>query len=383
MSIKATKLPSGMWRARVSVTIDGKRTTKSFTAGTKKQAEFLAAQYEVSGRTAFASGPVTVAECLDEYISTRTTVLSPSTIRSYRQIARCYFGTIMHRRLCDLKNTDLQKLVNTWGQTVSPKTVRNAYTLLTALLGKYRPEFVPDADLPKRIKHEISIPDRDDVARLLEAARGTYLENAILLGAVCGLRRGEICALHYDAIGVDPADPDRPTLTITQAMAENADNEWVTKAPKSFAGTRTIPIPPELVQRLHDNSRRNMRFDPSSRDLISLPMTPDARIYPGSPNALTQSFIKLCRNLGIKCRFHDLRHYNASVMLAIKTPDLYAKRRMGHATTHMLKTVYQHVIQDAERASNDAINAEFVATLLVEEPEEKSATKSATAKRHA
>ena len=36
-------------------------------------------------------------------------------------------------------------------------------------------------------------------------------------------------------------------------------------------------------------------------------------------------------------RFHDLRHINASVMLALGIPNKYAEERMGHATDNMLK----------------------------------------------
>ena len=43
----AKKLPSGNWRVSLYIGLDekGKRKYKSFTAGTKKEAEFLAAQY--------------------------------------------------------------------------------------------------------------------------------------------------------------------------------------------------------------------------------------------------------------------------------------------------------------------------------------------------
>ena len=45
MATKATKLPSGSWRVRVEIESEGKRRWKSFTASTRKEAEYLAAQY--------------------------------------------------------------------------------------------------------------------------------------------------------------------------------------------------------------------------------------------------------------------------------------------------------------------------------------------------
>lgn len=44
--VKARKLPSGNWRALAySGIVNGKRSYKSFTAPTRKEAEFLAAEY--------------------------------------------------------------------------------------------------------------------------------------------------------------------------------------------------------------------------------------------------------------------------------------------------------------------------------------------------
>jgi len=58
-------------------------------------------------------------------------------------------------------------------------------------------------------------------------------------------------------------------------------------------------------------------------------------------------------------RFHDLRHANTSVMLALNIPDKYAMERMGHATNNMLKTVYQHTMDEKRESVSDAIDEYF------------------------
>ena len=61
------------------------------------------------------------------------------------------------------------------------------------------------------------------------------------------------------------------------------------------------------------------------------------------------------------CRFHDLRHANASIMLMLGVPDKYAMERLGHATNSTLKNVYQHTM-DAEKLDiASRINAYFEA----------------------
>ena len=80
-----------------------------------------------------------------------------------------------------------------------------------------------------------------------------------------------------------------------------------------------------------------------------------------SKNCKSESLQKFgLKKNGIKhYRFHDLRHVNASVMLALNIPDKYAMRRMGHATNNMLKTVYQHTMSEKEQQVNASVDNYF------------------------
>ena len=83
--MKAKKLPSGRWRCQAYLgTVEGKKKFKSFTADTKKEAEFLAAQY-LHDQERYASSDCLVADAIDRYISSRESVLSPATFREYRR----------------------------------------------------------------------------------------------------------------------------------------------------------------------------------------------------------------------------------------------------------------------------------------------------------
>lgn len=333
MATRAEKLKSGNWRVRVQVIEDGKRGYRSFTASSKKQAEFLAAQFALTEREARKPDYLTVGAAIDKYIDARTAILSPATVRVYRQTRHCYYKPIENIKLKDLRSEDIQRAMNEVAKKNSPKTARNVYALLTATLKAYHPDFQPRVDLPKRVRHEVSIPDKDAIAKLLDAAQGTELENAILLAAGYGMRRGEICALLYSDI-----DRKNCQISITKSLAKNNDNEWVVKAPKSYAGTRTIGVSPNMIDRLMKN-RHDFQ-----------------RVCPIHPDMLTRRFMRLCASLDIKCRFHDLRHYNASLMLALSVPDKYAMERLGQATPGMIKAVYQHIMSDKREEVNEAVN---------------------------
>ena len=64
---KAKKLPSGNWRTRVYdyTDADGKPHYESFTASTKKESEFLAAEFAISKKRGNKKTNLTVGEAID------------------------------------------------------------------------------------------------------------------------------------------------------------------------------------------------------------------------------------------------------------------------------------------------------------------------------
>ena len=74
----AKKLPSGSYRVRVYDKLTDKY--KSFTAPTKREAERKANEYLDGKRVKTSSGDMTVLEAVEQYISARENILSPSTV---------------------------------------------------------------------------------------------------------------------------------------------------------------------------------------------------------------------------------------------------------------------------------------------------------------
>lgn len=337
---KAKKLPSGSWRVNqyVGKDADGKRVYKSFTADSKKEAEFMAAEYVMHNKSTWSVEEMTLGEALDRYIDSKSNILSPSTIRSYKSIRENRLKAIIDTPLTKLTREMVQKAINTEALTHTPKTVKNIHGLLSATLREYYPDLNLTTTLPARIRNDIYIPTADEVNIIIkETADNADLHLAILLASCLGLRRSEICALTWDDI-----DFRSSTISITKALVMDSDRNWVTKPPKSYSGNRKIPIPDVVKVELQKYKR------------------PSGKLINSAPNNISDNFCRLLKRLEIPhFRFHDLRHYNASVMLALNIPDKYAMEIMGHATNNMLKTVYQHTMEDKQREVAQNINMYF------------------------
>ena len=342
----ARKLPSGSWRCQVfshfeeirqpDGTVKKKRIYKSFTcdiptAKGKREAERIAAAWAAEKESASKYNK-TVGTAMDEYIESRTSVLSPSTIREYKRSRRCDLQGLMNIKLYALTQEMVQNEINHESLNHSPKSVRNMHGLLSAVLRQYRPEFVLTTALPKKRPPSLHIPLDSDVKKVMDYVSGTEMEIPILLAAFGPMRRGEIAALDSEHISGN-------IIHIEFSMALNENNEWVKKSPKSISGDRYIEFPDFVVEKLKD-------IDGPITDL--------------KPNQISDRFIDIIKRTGVeKFRFHDLRHYSASIQHALGIPDAYIMQRGGWGNDTVLKTVYRHTLEDKSKEMNAIANNHF------------------------
>lgn len=325
---KPKQKPNGKWI--IQVMVDGKRQGKEFD--TEDEALYWAAGLKTKQKeTAMAPKNMTVKQAIDKYIESKDSVLSPSTVAGYKRIRDNHFSELMGTKLSELRPESIQRAINKMSREKSPKTVRNAYGLLTAVIGEYYPDLnLRNITLPQKQKPDIAVPSENDIKLIAEAVKGKSVELPVLLAMWLGLRMSEIRGLTWDCVGED-------TIHIKQALVDEG-----LKTTKTYSSNRILPLPKYLKYLIEKRPHKGEFIIPESR------------------RAIHSRFAYWIEKAGIQhYRFHDLRHVNASVMLALNIPDKYAMRRMGHASNNMLKTVYQHTMSEKEKQFNASVDDYF------------------------
>jgi len=324
---KAKKLPSGNWRARACYTTsDGKRHSKSFTAPTRKEAEFMAAEFIMDKKYLSKTRNWTLGYAIDQYIEINRPVIAPSSIHRYESTRKRSFQSIMDVPLKSLTNDILQKAVNeelkrpaynrSW--TVAPKTIQNEYGLISSTLNRYMPDNEFSVNLPKVARRIRSLPLPEDI---YHAVKGTDIELAVLLAMWLSFTMSEIRGLTKSK------SIDGEYITIREVIVEVGGVDKRKEIAKEDTRNRRHRIPPQIMELINQ----------VDGDVL----------VPMRPKRITYRFKKYIKKAGLKeITFHDLRHVNATLMAKLKIPDKYAQERGGWKTDHIMKTVYTEVFSD-------------------------------------
>lgn len=331
---KAKKLPSGNWRVQASVTVDGKTVRKSFTASDKKQAEISALEWQ-NKIFKYNNEPtqLTLGEAVDKYIDSRRNILSPVSIATYEKIKKNYFLNLQCKKLSNINQNMLQAEINALSGKLSPKTVRSIWGLISATIKHATNETITVA-LPKKQKIIYATPDLQTSLKILEACKGTEIELPVTLALRLGLRISEICGLKWSAVYDD--------YIVINNVIVNYDTEKYEKAPKSVAGNRKIPLPPDI------------------KDMIAKQPKINEYIVQKNSNAIGSMFRRMLQKNNLPhCRFHDLRHATASAMALLNIPDRYAMKIGGWDSPEVLHSVYQQTFSKEELAFSKLLSDFF------------------------
>lgn len=263
--------------------------------------------------------PASLQRCIEDYIASKHNVLSPSTIKGYDAVKRNSPQWLLDMNVYDVTQIDVQRAVNEYSASHSPKSVRNFHALIMSAVKMFRPNVVFHTTLPQKEAKETTVPEHDDIIRLLDAMREHEYYPCVVLGCL-GLRRSEIQAL-------EPSDFDDNGVNINKARVLNEHNKSVLKATKTTSSTRYVYVPSEIIKLI-----KNRGY-----------------VYKGNHNTLINVMHRYQDKIGMpRCRFHDLRHFYVSYAHSIGMSDAAIMAAGGWKTDGVMKKVYRHSMNDKE-----------------------------------
>jgi integrase len=200
-----------------------------------------------------------------------------------------------------------------------------------------------DAPSPKDYKPNVYTAE--DYLILLDKLLGHRMEAAVLIVGMCGLRRAECAGLDWQK----SLDLNKGTIRIHETVVATSNGNK-TKEPKNETSMREFAIPSAIIPRLKE-------LQGIGKVLARI----DGGEYnPGSISTMFREFLE--KNNLKHIRFHDLRHFNATMMLKSGISDKEASVRLGHSSPSITRKIYQHVLDEMDKENADKLNSVLTPT---------------------
>ena len=374
-SMRKRKYKNGyVWQITIELPKDpitGKRVRRYKTVeGTKKEAERAMHEFIRTIEKGYyvTNSKICIAEWIDTWLEVYIVPnVSPTTLSRYEGMIKRYIKPIIGSiQVQQLNTLAVQAWVNglkvspVSGKEMSAATIKHTYHILKAAMDKaVLAGIIPCTPcsgimLPKGRKKPAVVYDESQIKQLIAAAKGTEMELIIDIELCLGLRRGELLGLQWSDI-----DWNKNQIHIVHNRVV-VKGKSVDKDPKTETSRRTVDVPAQLIEKLrkHKNNclANRLRLGPAYTITDYVIVHPDGR--PIYPEYVTQLFKKLQKKAGLpECRFHDLRHLCASIMLMQGVNVKVAQEHLGHKDITTTMNIYSHVLPSVAKEAAQKIGS--------------------------
>ena len=315
------QLDSGNWRIqlrkeKVSIT----ESTPEACREKAREAKLKWIADEAAGLHAPPPERLLLGDAIDIYLASNTNSLSASTMRSYKSYREHRFQSCMD---WDMKDESLnwQMAVNAELASVKPKTVYNAWHLITAVFS-FNGLPIPKVKIPRSAKKPRPFLTHNQIDQFITAVKGTEVELPVLLG-LSSLRLSEIIALKPTDIS-----PDGKTFSVHASRVLNSDNEYeLREINKSKTSTRLVKVAiPRLQELLAEAAKSDREY-----------------ICDWTEKRLYDHINRVCRKAGLpEIGVHGLRHTFASLAYHLDWKKKSTMEIGGWSNSQIVDSVYTH-----------------------------------------
>jgi integrase len=348
------RLSTGNWQARWR-DVAGRQRKRTFAR--KSDARAFVATVEADKLRGVYVDPGAGRLTLRAYAETRwmpaQVHLRPNTLETYRShLSKHVLPALGAHPLNAVRRPDCKTFVSVISSKLAPATVTTVYAVLRSLMQSA----VDDGLIPSnpcsrvplpRVERRVVEPLTAQAVRRLAAAITPRYAIAVWLGAGVGLREGE-------ALGLTAARVDflrRRVYVEEQLQGVNGGPPQMSPL-KTRASRRVVPVDDFVLEQL-------------SQHLAGRPVADGGPVLRNRLGELVRrsSFVS-CWQAAVEAaglpkgtRFHDLRHFYASSLIAAGLHPKAIQVRLGHATISETMDTYGHLFPDAEDSGRGAIDA--------------------------
>lgn len=348
----------GGWVGKISCgsTATGKRVRKSVYGRTQeevRQKMAAAIRQQKSGRNIADASTVSswLKRWLDDDVKLR---LGAKTIREYTDTVRDYIEPWLgKKKLQKLRPADVQKWQadlqrDGFTDNMRAKGIRVFRAAMNAALRLELIDRNPVAAIraPKVVRRQIRSLEPEECSRLVRAAQSHRIGDIVTVAIMTGLRKAELFALRWEDV-----DLQASVITVRRALEEVAGKLRV-KEPKSAAGRRSVVLEGLCVQALQSRKQK-AEAEGMGCDVVGL-VFPDAdggHLRGSNFDRRVWHPIRNSAKLDESVKFHDLRHTQASLLLATGAHPKVVQERLGHSDCALTLRTYSHLLSGLQAAA--------------------------------
>ena len=357
----------GLWMGRIILGRDskGKAVRKSVYGHTQKEArdkaDKLRKQFE-SGLTTEKVG--TVGEFLEMWLEddVRVSRDGNKTIREYtdtvKNYIKPYLGHLKFQKLTSIQVRHWQGQLSREGFTASmrKKSLRVFSVAITAAMENDLILRSPLIGVPRpSVKRRAINPlEPETCTELFLKCQKHRLGDVIIMAAMTGLRKGELFALEWGDVNIAER-----VVTVRRSLEEVSAKRRI-KDPKTAAGRRAVLLDPIAAEALASRLRKAEAEGMGPADCKIVFPNRRAGYLLGS-NFDRNIWYPIRKAAGVPdtVRFHDLRHTQASLMLAAGVHPKVVQERLGHSDIALTLNTYSHLLSGMQADGVDKMSALF------------------------
>jgi len=245
---------------------------------------------------------------------------------------------------------------------LTDKTIRHHHALLRSILNFAIQENLITSNPAVRVRlsklqeTEADYYDESDLNALCYALDSEPILYKILvyLAIDSGMRKGELVGLLWSDIDICSG-----YVKISRQKQYVAGHGIITREPKTSSAKRVLTLSATVTEMLVEYKEKQKK----DFEVFGITWTENVEVFtndecsPMSPNTPYSWFTKFLKRHNLKkITFHQLRHTNASLMIAAGVDMVTLANRLGHRNSNITQATYLHIIKSREKQAANVMD---------------------------